>query len=128
MTHRNPFMFVRLAALCLTVSLGACGERVSSNFVASNGDADRGRIALAQYACHACHTIPGITGSDVHVGPSLNGIASRPTIAGDIPNTPDNLMQWIRNPQGFDPATAMPNMGVKEQDARDMTAYLARLR
>jgi len=37
----------------------------------------RGRIALQQYACVACHRIPGITGHEARVGPPLAGIASR---------------------------------------------------
>jgi len=122
--RRLSFFSVSVA----TLLLAACGERGTAESTATIGDAERGRIALTQYACHACHMIPGITGSEVFVGPSLHKLANRPTIAGDIPNTPDNLAHWIRNPQAFDAATAMPNMGVNEQDARDMTAYLARLR
>lgn len=90
-------------------------------------DPRRGKLALTQYACHACHMIPGIAGSRVHIGPPLAGIASRVLIAGKLPNTPDNLARWIRTPQGFDPRTAMPAMGVTERDARDIAAYLRTL-
>jgi cytochrome c1 len=90
-------------------------------------DPRRGQHALAQYACHACHMIPGVTGSTVHVGPPLAGIASRTLIAGKLPNTPDNMVRWIRTPQLFDPRTAMPAMGVTERDARDIAAYLRKL-
>jgi cytochrome c len=127
MTQRCPFSYVSVAILLATL-LSACGERSTSNSTATIGDAERGRIALTQYACRACHMIPGVTGSEVFVGPTLEGLASRPIIAGDIPNTPDNLTRWIRDPQAFDAETAMPNMGVNEKDARDMAAYLARLR
>lgn len=94
---------------------------------ASLPDAHRGKLALTQYGCHACHLIPGITGSSVHIGPPLAGLASRTLIAGKLHNTPDNLVRWIRTPQLFDPRTAMPAMGVMERDARDMAAYLGRL-
>ncbi|MRV73622.1 c-type cytochrome [Duganella sp. FT92W] len=94
---------------------------------ASLPDAHRGKLALTQYGCHACHLIPGITGSRVHIGPPLAGLASRTLIAGKLRNTPDNLARWIRTPQLFDPRTAMPAMGVTERDARDMAAYLGRL-
>lgn len=94
---------------------------------ASLPDAHRGKLALTQYGCHACHLIPGITGSRVHIGPPLAGLASRTLIAGKLRNTPDNLVRWIRTPQLFDPRTAMPAMGVTERDARDMAAYLGRL-
>ena len=91
-------------------------------------DPERGRIALTQYACNACHRVPGVTGSDVHVGPPLAGIASRGLIAGNVPNTTERLVRWIRNPQSIDPLTAMPDMKVNERDARDMAAYLGTLR
>ena len=88
------------------------------------GNAERGRIALAQYACNACHQIPGVTGSDVYVGRPLAGLAERKFIAGTLPNTPHNLVRWIRNPREVDPDTAMPVQGVTEQDALDIASYL----
>ena len=91
------------------------------------GDSARGRSALSQYGCNGCHRIPGITGSDVNVGPPLAGIARRQLIAGQIANTPDAMARWIRNPQDVDALTAMPNLGVTERDARDIAAYLATL-
>lgn len=91
-------------------------------------DAERGRLALTQYACNACHRIPGVTGSDVHVGPPLAGIASRALIAGALPNHPAQMQRWIVDPQSVDPATTMPNMQVAPRDARDIAAYLATLR
>ena len=90
-------------------------------------DPARGRLALYQYACSACHTIPGITGSSPNVGPSLAGLASRNMVAGRLTNTPDNLVQWLRHPQAIKPLSAMPDLGVTEPDARDMAAYLATL-
>lgn len=92
------------------------------------GDVERGRMALRQYACTACHSIPGITSSSPHVGPPLKGLASRSLIAGKLANTPDNLVQWIRQPKTVKPLTAMPDMGVTEAHAHDMAAYLATLR
>ena len=93
----------------------------------SAGDADRGRLALHQHGCSSCHVIPGVTGADVHVGPPLGGIASRRLIAGRLANTPEQMVRWIRDPKSIDPLTAMPAVGVAEQDARDMAAHLARL-
>ncbi|MBZ2207841.1 c-type cytochrome [Massilia sp. R798] len=87
-------------------------------------DVGRGRIALAQYACQSCHIIPGVTGPRVYVGRSLDSLADQKYIAGTLPNTQDNLVRWIRNPQGIDPQTPMPALGVTERDARDMAAYL----
>lgn len=94
---------------------------------AAPGDARRGRAALGQFACNACHRIPGVTGSDVHVGPPLAGMARRRLIAGAVPNTPEQMVRWIRTPQAIDPRTTMPDLGVGERDARDIAAYLATL-
>ncbi len=91
------------------------------------GDARRGRSAASQYGCHGCHRIPGITGAEVDVGPPLAGIARRQLIAGQIANTPETMVRWIRNPQDVDALTAMPNLGVTESDARDIAAFLATL-
>ena len=68
--------------------------------------------------------IPGIVGADKVSGPPLAGFASRLYIAGILPNTPQNLLRWIRDPQKIEPLTAMPKMEVSENDARDMAAYL----
>jgi mono/diheme cytochrome c family protein len=88
------------------------------------GDARRGRRILAQYACQSCHRVPGVTGSEVDVGRPLDGLANRRVIVGMLPATQDNLIRWIRNPQAIDPDAAMPNMGVTERDAQDISAYL----
>ena len=88
---------------------------------------ERGRAAMTQYACNACHNVPGITGSYVNVGPPLAGIAGRELIAGAVANTTEQMVRWIRDPRSIDPQTTMPAMQVNEQDARDIAAFLATL-
>ena len=114
-----------LHCLLTAALLAACNEPATRAGVV--GDPQRGRLALTQYACRACHDIPGVTGSDVHVGPSLSGLSGKRFIARNLPNTPDNLVRWIRNPRAVDPATAMPVLDVSDVDARDMAAYLLTL-
>ena len=92
------------------------------------GDPKRGEVALRQYACHSCHTIPGVVGADKVTGPSLEGMASRMYIAGALQNTPENMLLWIRHPPQVDPLTAMPDMGVTQSDAIDILAYLYTLK
>ena len=91
-------------------------------------DPKRGKAAMGQYACSTCHEIPGVAGANAPVGPPLTEMASRQFIAGVLPNTPQNMIRWLRAPQKIDPLTAMPNLGVTERDARDMTAYLYTLK
>ncbi len=88
------------------------------------GNAQRGKVAIRQYGCIACHTIQGVTGPDAWVGPPLRRFSERKYIAGVLSNTSKNLVRWIRNPQAVDPLTAMPALGVTDEHARDIAAYL----
>jgi cytochrome c1 len=54
--------------------------------------------------------------------------AERTFIAGEVPNTPDNLVRWIQSPQSIEAGTAMPTLGLTEQQSRDVAAYLYTLR
>ena len=90
-------------------------------------DAARGRELMREYACHGCHRIPGIVGPDVYVGPPLEGFAHRAVIAGVLPNTRDNLIRWLRDPQSVSAMTVMPDLDVTAQHAADMAAYLESL-
>jgi mono/diheme cytochrome c family protein len=90
--------------------------------------AKRGVHAINQHLCVTCHHIPGIVGANAPVGPPLSGIGSRTFIAGILPNTFDNMVRWLREPQSIDANTAMPDLGVSERDARDIAAYLQTLK
>jgi hypothetical protein len=50
----------------------------------------------------------------VHVGPPLRGIGTRKYIAGVLPNTPENMICWLQDPQGVDPPTVMPDLDIEE--------------
>ena len=58
------------------------------------------------------------------MGPPLTRMGARTYLAGALPNTPENLVRWIRHPQEVRTPNAMPDMGVTEQDGRDIAAYL----
>lgn len=49
-------------------------------------------------------------------------------IAGLLTNTPEHMVRRIMDPPAVDPRTAMPDMDVTEDDARDIAAYLYTLR
>jgi cytochrome c2 len=88
---------------------------------------ERGRMLIQEYGCGACHTIPGIRGATGNVGPRLDRVKEQVYVAGVLPNTPQNLIFWISSPKKADPQTAMPDLGISEDDARDIAAYLYRL-
>lgn len=101
-------------------------DRISTEpeWTAPQGNPEQGRVAIEQYGCGACHSIPGIRGANARVGPRLEGLVEKNYIAGQLTNTPENLARWIRDPQAVSPETAMPDLGVSEQEAQDMAAYL----
>jgi cytochrome c len=90
--------------------------------------ADPGRIALEAYDCGVCHRIPGVRGARGVVGPPLAGFGRRIYVAGQFPNDEATLARWIVDPPALAPGTGMPAVGVSEREARDMAAYLHRLR
>lgn len=113
-------------ALVLTVLLAGCGGNDLSRPPAEvpGGDPRGGMQAIADYGCETCHTIPGIGGADGKVGPPLTAFGQRSYIAGNLPNSAGNLTRWISDPQGVEPGTAMPDLGVPPVVARDIAAYL----
>ncbi len=92
------------------------------------GDAERGRRLLAQYQCGSCHVIPGVAGASGRAAPPLASFGKRSYIAGQAPNEGDALVRWIIAPTSLVPNATMPAMGAGIVDARDMAAYLQRLR
>lgn len=128
----RPALAISMLAL-LTGLFISCDNlsdsRVRAAYITtSGGNARTGRETIRKYGCYACHTIDGVPGAHGLVGPPLDGIGNREFIAGELPNTPANLMRWIQHPRQVEPHTVMPEMGVTEQDSRDIVAYLYTLR
>jgi cytochrome c len=122
-----------LASFVLTWLCTGCGslshsevQRVAT--LTGGGNARMGRTEIRKYGCNTCHEISGVPGARGLIGPRLDGIGQRYYIAGELPNTPENLMLWIRHPRQVELHTAMPEMHVTEQDSRDIAAYLYTLR
>lgn len=114
--------------LFVVAGCGTVEERYEAARRATGGDPEKGRDAIGRYGCSACHTIPGVPEARANVGPPLTGVATRTYIAGVLSNTPENLYRWILDPPAVDAKTAMPKIGVSEEDARDIVAYLYSLR
>lgn len=118
------------AVLLAGAALAACtgGRALSTPGPAIGGDPDRGAALIVAYGCGQCHTIPGIRAANGVVGPPLFFFSRRVYIAGELPNTPENLVRWVLDPPSVEPRTAMPALGLDEQQARDVAAYLYTLR
>src|SRR5688572_6496378 len=113
---------MRVTAVVLVLMLAGCSNDKPA------ADAERGRLLLRQFGCGACHRIPGVADAQGNVGPPLEGVARRVYLGGVLPNSRDNMARWIRSPKSFDPQTAMPELQVGEEHARDMVAFLYTLR
>ena len=94
----------------------------------SSGNAARGRELFSSRGCAACHSVGGEGGS---AGPALDGIGNptqRPTLAGSLENTPENIWRWITNPRAVKRGTLMASQPLSPQEAADLVAYLETLR
>jgi cytochrome c len=118
-----PVLLVAVVGGSLVLRMGR-DHPIDPRWWVPGGDPERGRQAIIQHGCGACHVIPGVRDATGRVGPRLNDFREQMYIGGQLANTPDNLIRWIQNPQHFAPNTAMPNLNIPESDARDITAYI----
>lgn len=134
------------AALCLILT--NCGQNTqngTSNSAATDtqllqlappyntANYANGRRVFAQ--CTACHNLGNA--SRHRVGPNLGGIFTRTAgsaqgftysqalMDADFVWTPDQLEEWLYDPEGFLPGNRMQFLGVaRAQDRTDLIAYL----
>ncbi len=129
--HRRRCWAAPLAVLAAALAAAGCrigGERALPHARGSEAQVALGKALLAQYQCGSCHTIPAVPGARGKVGPPLAAFGHRSYIAGRLPNGPEQLARWIEAPAALVPDTTMPSMGVSNEDARAMAAYLLTLR
>ena len=95
--------------------------------LSGNAAATEGQAVFMRSACINCHTIAGTVATG-RFGPDLTHLASRDTIAsGPVKNTPENLRQWIADPNSMKPGVLMPSMHLDDHDLDVITAYLTTL-
>ncbi|MFA9431602.1 cytochrome c family protein [Egicoccus sp. AB-alg2] len=87
-------------------------------------DVEHGREQFVGYGCGACHQVDGIRQARGRVGPDLSDLPDQRIVAGQLPNTPEQVSAFIQNPQEYAPGTGMPNLGVTPEDAEAITAFL----
>jgi len=118
-------VWISLSALLAGCDAGRTTREVNARGL---GNAEHGKRLIESYGCGACHMIPGIHAARGMVGPPLEYFAERTMVAGELPNTPGNLTRWIQHPGQIEPRTAMPDLGVTQDEANDIAAYLYTLR
>lgn len=117
---------IAVAAIGLPLLLAGCNEGANTRpyEVATGGNPRHGKQLIEDYGCGACHVVPGVHAARGLVGPPLYFIGQRTMIAGELPNSPGNLARWIQHPRLVEPKTAMPDLGLTEDQAYDIAAYL----
>lgn len=124
--RRKPEALVALVITCSGL-LCACVQRPAPpTWAKFGGDPSQGEILVGRFSCGACHELAGVVGANGQVGPPLSTFGDRTMIAGVLPNTPENLVLWLRHPQAVVPGNAMPDVGLSDAQARDIAAYLYR--
>jgi cytochrome c1 len=108
-------------------SLAACDGPPDRTPTLGDADSQRGRELVIANGCTACHAFPDVVWPRGRLGPSLESFGAQGLIAGQLPNQPGVLMQFVRNAPAFVPGSAMPAFPMSDQDARDVTAYLLQL-
>jgi cytochrome c2 len=128
--HRSSIALIAgsFAVACGLLSGCIGNEPMGGYQSAMSGNPANGKALIQTYGCGSCHVIPGIRTARGMVGPPLFYYSRRTIIAGELPNTPQNLVTWIKNPVAVEPGTAMPALGVSDSQAHDIAAYLYTLR
>ncbi len=78
-----------------------------------------GRKMLTQYGCIHCHTVKRPDGTVVAATddpPSLEHIADK--------TSREWIYAWLKDPQAYSTTATMPNFKLKDEDARDISAFL----
>ncbi|NDV90068.1 c-type cytochrome [Alteromonas sp. 345S023] len=83
-----------------------------------------GKKLMITKGCSSCHQLTKLPAAKGLVGPPLDNMAAQNYIAGVLPNSRENLIQFLLNPQAFHPDTAMPTPNLSKQEAQRITDYL----
>jgi len=87
--------------------------------------AARGEVVFLRESCAGCHTVKGTAAKGTR-GPELSDFGSRRTIAAaTVPNTPENLRDWVRDPASIKPGVLMPpSPQISDEELQALVAYL----
>lgn len=89
-------------------------------------DLDRaGLKVFTSQTCVNCHAVRGVSAPTAGAAPDLTHVAGRKILgAGVLPNSPDNLFRWLKNPQTVKPGCLMPNFNLTDDQCRALASYL----
>ena len=110
--NQPPLVAVSTSALQNGCPINTFEEWVDEQLAASTPEetpgAKRGEALFLSKGCVACHTIRGNPVAAGKIGPDLTHFGSRSTLgAGMLTNTPQNLEQWLTDPDEIKPGNIM---------------------
>jgi len=74
--------------------------------------------------CFTCHAINN-TKAEGKVGPNLTLLGQRTIVAaGTLDNTPENVANWLHDPQAVKPGALMPNLSITKAESDALVAFL----
>lgn len=88
------------------------------------GNAARGRASIKRHGCPSCHAISGFGETSASAAPPLRHWGERHYLAGKIINYPYNLVSWLQAPHKVKRDTAMPDVGLDEEEAWNIARFL----
>jgi cytochrome c oxidase subunit 2 len=95
---------------------------------ADEAAARAGRDLFLSQSCVNCHRVTGTTARGTYA-PDLTHLMSRQTLAsGMVPNTRDELREWVADPQRTKPGCLMPAFGLSGRQADRIVDYLMTLK
>jgi len=95
---------------------------------ASDPQLESARTTFLSLNCISCHTVSGTIATGTF-GPNLTHLMSRATLAsGMVPNTPENLRAWVKDPQAIKHGNLMPNMQLNSRELDEVVKYLSSLK
>tara|TARA_Y100000590_G_scaffold465221_1_gene636905 strand:- start:3768 stop:4295 length:528 start_codon:yes stop_codon:yes gene_type:complete len=93
-----------------------------------DSSSDKAIALFKDNACGACHVVKNVPGAIGVVGPALDGLSTRDTIAGGaLTNTKANIIKWLTDPPGVKPGTLMPKLTLSSADMEILADWLVTL-
>ncbi len=115
---------VAAVGLGMLAFAAGCGGDDPDTVEVEGGDPATGEELVVSYDCASCHYIPGFPESSGHDAPGLQLWPNRAFVAGAAPNRPENVISFLMEPDSIQPGSGMPNLGISEEEARHIAAYL----
>ena len=105
--HAQGQLTICLVLFSLMLALCGCAPSRTENVArVTGGNPVVGKVQIVRHGCPACHEISGIETARARVDLRF-GILLASNLAGQLVNTPDNMIRWVK-PQGIRPNSAMP--------------------